>query len=195
VWRDTVATICGVWIVAALFAVPSAISKNLCAVALFAGGTTYYKRVVIFELLVSCVLPFCVIAFTYIMTRRNYAISSRILSEGKQNPHPQPRRTPEQNLVGLTVVFVISFVPYHAVWVYIIYTEKISTFSENFAEGFIPSNYTLQYINLISTCFLLIYYILNPVALFCTTPLFKQHLKRFCKKNSPSAGVELTRRN
>jgi hypothetical protein len=29
-WRFTLATICGVWIVAGLFAIPSALSKYLC---------------------------------------------------------------------------------------------------------------------------------------------------------------------
>jgi hypothetical protein len=66
-----VATICGVWIVAALFAVPSALSKFWCDEFVVSGSETYYKLVFIFELSISCVLPVCVIAFTYIMTSRH----------------------------------------------------------------------------------------------------------------------------
>jgi hypothetical protein len=65
-WRFTVATICGLWIVAALFAVPSALSQHLCAEFTIVRHITYYQRVVTFELLVSCVLPLCVIVFTHI---------------------------------------------------------------------------------------------------------------------------------
>jgi hypothetical protein len=198
-WRVTVATVCGVWIIAAFFAVPSAISQYLCKVSFFAAGTTYYKRVVIFELLVSCVLPFCVIAFTYIMTARHLVNSSRLLSDGTQNPQLETRRTTAKVVVGLTVVFLIGFVPYHAVWVYVIYTEKERHLTDMDSENFILSNNKLQYVNLISTGFLLIYYCLNPVALFCTSSQFRHHLKHylhcFCKTNSPSADLELTRRN
>ena len=52
---------------------------------------------------------------------------------------------------------------------------------------------------LISTCFLLINSCLNPVAVFCTSSPFRQHLKRdltcCCKTNSPPADLELTRIN
>jgi hypothetical protein len=198
-WRVTVATICGVWIVAALFAVPSAISQYLCADTLYTAGIIYYQHVVSFELLVSCVLPFCVIAFTYIMTARHLVKSSHPISEGTQNPQLKTRRTAAKIVVGLTVVFLISFVPYHAAWVYVIYTEKTSYRSGNIYDGSIPTNYKLQYVNLISTCFFLIYYCLNPVALFCTSSALRQHLKRyvtcFFKTNYPPADEDLTRRN
>jgi hypothetical protein len=47
-WRFIVATICGVWIVAALFAVPSAVSKYLCKHFVSVKPKTCYQRVVIF---------------------------------------------------------------------------------------------------------------------------------------------------
>ena len=76
-WRVTGAKIFGVWILAVLFAVPSALSKYMCEGILPSSRTTYYQRVVIFELLVSCVLPLCVIAFSYITTGRHLLESSR----------------------------------------------------------------------------------------------------------------------
>jgi len=47
-WLVTVATVCGVWIVVALFAVPLALSKYLCKEFFTLRQTTYYQRVVIF---------------------------------------------------------------------------------------------------------------------------------------------------
>jgi hypothetical protein len=198
-WRVTVATICGVWIVAALFAVPSALSKFLCQGYAVLIHMSYIQLVVIFELLASCVLPVCVIAFTYIMTARHLVKSSRSVSEGTQNPQLERRRNTAKIVLGLTVVFVISYVPYHALWTYIICTSEERTFSGTIAENLIYSNNELRHTYQISTCFLLINSCLNPVALFCTSSPFRQHLKRyltfFCKTSSPSTALELRRRN
>jgi len=194
--RRTVATVCGVWIVAALFALPSALSKYMCIGITKIG--TYYLYVVIFELLVSCVLPLCVVVFSYVMTARHLVESSRPLSEGTQNPQLNTRKNTAKTVVGLTVVFVISYVPYHAFWTYYIYTEKDSPLYQ-IAVDFVSSEHIFQYSYLISTGFLLINSCLNPVALFCTSSPFRQHLKRyltcFCKTNSPPTDFELTRRN
>jgi len=97
--------------VAALFAVPSALSKHLCTEYMFFGHSIYYRRVVTFELLVSCALPLCVIAFSYIMTARHLVESSHSISEGTQNPQLKTRRNTAKIVVGLTVVFLISYVP------------------------------------------------------------------------------------
>ena len=77
---------------AALFTVPSVLSKYLCEGDVTVARITYYKRVVTFELLVSCVLPLCVIAFTYIMTACHLVESSISISEGTQNPQLKTRR-------------------------------------------------------------------------------------------------------
>jgi len=192
-WRGTVATIFGVWIVAILFAIPSTISNDFCVEWTFLNSTTYYHRVVIFELLASCVLPLCVIAFTYIMTARHLVKSSRSVSEGKQNPQLETRRNSAKIVVGLTVVFLISYVPYHVFWTYIIWTQHVEIIFTGFNS---EPKYAMQY--LISTCFLLINSCINPVALFCTSSPFRQHLKRYltccCKRKSPSTDLELTRR-
>jgi hypothetical protein len=103
-WCVTVATVCGVWIVAALFAVPPALSKYLCGGFLFSRNITYYQLVVIFELLVSCVIPLCVVAFSYIVTAIHLLKSSRSISEGTQNPQIKTRRNSAKIVVGLTVV-------------------------------------------------------------------------------------------
>jgi hypothetical protein len=193
-WRGTVATICGVWIVATLLAIPSTISNDLCEEWFFLKGKTYYHRVVIFEILASCALPLCVIAFTYIMTARHLVESSRSISEGTQNSQLDTRRITAKIVVGLTVVFLISYVPYHVFWSYIIWTQNFETV---FTEFMFQPKYAMEY--LILTCLLLINSCLNPVALFCTSYQFRQNLKRyltwFCKRNPTNTALELTRRN
>ena len=154
---------------------------------------------VIFELLVSCVLPLCVIAYSYIMIALHLVKSSRSISEGTQNRQLNTRRNTAKIVVGLTVVFLISYVPYHAFSTYIICNEEEEVFSISITNILRYSNYDLQNTYLISTCFLLINSCLNPVALFCTSSPFRQHLKRyltcFCKTNSPPTDFELARRN
>jgi hypothetical protein len=198
-WQGTFATICGVWFVAALFAVPTTLSNYMCKELLNLRVKNYYQRVVIFELLVSCVFPLCLIAFCYITTARHLVVSSRSISEGTQNPQLKTRRNSAKVVVGLTIVFVISYVPYHVFWTYKILNEKEYELIGNFNDFIDHSNYKLLYMRLISKCSLLINSCLNPVALFCTSSPFRQHLKRhltyFSKTNSPSIDLELQRRS
>jgi hypothetical protein len=199
-WRFPVATICGIWTLAALFSVPTALSKYQCEGLFFSRITTYYQLVVIFELLVFCILPLCVVTFTYVMTAHHLVESSRSISEGTQNLQLNIRRNTAKVLVGLTVVFLISYVPYHVLMTYINSNEKEENFllrkTTDFAYN---SNYKLRYTYLFSRGFLVINSCLNPVALFCTSSPFRQHLKRyltcFCKTNSPLIDLELRRRN
>jgi hypothetical protein len=153
--------------------------------------------VVIFELLASCVLPLCVLAFCYVMIARRLLESSRSISEGTENPQMKTRRNTAKIVLGFAFVFMISYVPYHTYWTYFIYKQKFFLFelTTNADDQFNKFQYTY----LISKCFLLINSCLNPVALFCTSSPFRQQLKRyltcFCKTNSPNTGFELERRN
>jgi len=52
----TVATFCGVWIVAAYFVFPKILSKYLCHESIILRRKIYYNFVVMLELLLSCVL-------------------------------------------------------------------------------------------------------------------------------------------
>jgi len=177
-WRVTVATICGVWIVAALFAVPSALTQYLCEEIFILGTMPYYRRVVIFELIVSCVFPLCIIAFTYIMTALHLVEKSCPLFEGTQNTKFKTRKNTAKIVVGLTIVFLLSYVPYHAFWTYIICAEPEYNYYERINDVILKWNSKLRYTYLISTCFLLINSCLNPVALFCNSSPLIQHFER-----------------
>jgi hypothetical protein len=150
-----------------------------------------------------------VIAFTYIMTARHLVESSRPISEGTQNPQLKTRRNAAKILVGLTVVFLISYVPYHVFWICMISAAEELYYFHKCAfplldSSDIPdianlSNDQLESMYLSSTFLLLLNPCLNPVALFCTSSPFRQHLKRyltcFCKTKLPSTDLELARRN
>jgi hypothetical protein len=140
------------------------------------------------------------------MTARHLVESSHPISEGAQNRHLKTRRNTAKIVVGLGVVFLISYVPYHSYWTYFIWTAQ-EKYVFNYGTDFCTtvsgiysgSDGKLQYPYLISTCFLLLNPCLNPVALFCTSSQFRQHLKRyltrFCKTNSPPTDLELAGRN
>jgi tachykinin-like receptor len=174
-WRETLATIFGLWIVAALFSVPSAVSSYLCAKNDTMTPTTYYRSVVIFELLSSCVFPLCVIAFTNIMTARHLVKSSRSISEGTENPQINKRIITAKDEMALTVVFLISYVPYHVFLTYIIWTQGFDDAYPSIRVMVSYLNYGM--LNLILTCLLSIISCLYPVALFSTNSPFRQHLK------------------
>jgi hypothetical protein len=198
-WRVAVATTCGLWTVAALFAVPTALSKFVWVGLTFSfRKLAYYKRVAAFELLVYCLIPLFVIAFSYIVTACHLLKSSCPVPEVAHNPQLNTRKNAAKIVMGLSLVFLISSVSYHVLW-----THLILNLDRNFnifngmssIDWFI--NLTLMV--LISKFLLLINSCINPVAIFCTSCLFREHLKRyltcFCKTNSPPTNVKLTRRN
>ena len=195
-WRVTVATICGVWIVAALFALPAALSKDFCAACYNANCIVYYQRVVMFELLVSCVFPLCLIAFSYIMTARHLVKSARPISQETQNSQLNTCKSTAKIVVGLTVVFLISSAPYHAFWTYIVFNENMYF---DVDSPIVTKEYKLQYTHLVLACLLFINSCLNPLAILFTSLAFRRQLKLcltcFSKQNSPRNNLELTRRN
>jgi len=193
-WRTTVVTICGVWILAALFAIPAALAADACLDCILFECKSYYKSVVIFELLVSCALPLCVIAFSNIMAACHLVKSARPISHNIEHPKAETRKNTAKILFGLTAVFLISFVPYHILMTYSLLSD-VSQYQFWYAMA--PSQ--LQYTFIISICLILTNSCLNPVAIFCTSPAFRKQFRRYlaccCKANSPPTDLELGRRN
>jgi hypothetical protein len=193
-WRATGVTICLLWIVAALFALPTGLSRKACFDSLFLWRTNYNQQVALFELLVSCALPLCVIAFSYIMMARRLLENPPSLFEDTQNPRLNTRRKTAKVVLGLTVIFLISFVPNHILGTHFHsnhISENYSTFySDKFGWGA-----ELRNITLFLQCLLPLNSCLNPVALCCTGPAFRRHFKRYltccCKTNSPPTDFEL----
>jgi hypothetical protein len=196
-WRVNVTTICGVWIVALLFAIPSALSGNSCYDCRENRCVIYHQRVLLFELLMSCVLPLCLIAFSYIMTALHLLRSPDPIFEGTQNPKLNTRKTTAKIVVGLSVVFLISYVPYHVFWTYIFFKEYPNY--DKWVGGVYYYKRENPYTYLVSNCLLLINPCLNPVALLSTSLAFRRHFKRYltccCRGISEVANTETTTRN
>jgi hypothetical protein len=198
-WRSTVTTLCGVWILAVLFAVPSAVLKYLCYEPMILGHETYYLLVVIFELLVSCVIPLFVIAFSYIMTARHLVKMSCSMSEETQKQQVRALKNTAKVVLGLTLVFLISYVPYHAYKTYLFSTSDLKLSEVNLIKFNCHNYCNVGYTFIVLRCLLLINSCLNPVALICMSFTFRRQFRRYltccCKANSPPNDLELARRN
>jgi hypothetical protein len=199
-WRGTGAIICGVWIVAAFFTIPTARSQYFCHISSLLWLTNYYHYFLVFQLLVSCVFPLCVIAFSYIIAACHLVEISCSVSEETQNSQLNTRKNTAKVVLGLTVVFLISYVPFHIAEMYLYYS--INFHNSHILAKVIEMMDSAPYLVEIMFCLKLILSInscLNPVALFCTSLAFRRHFKRYLtccwKTKSPPTVFELTRRN
>jgi hypothetical protein len=198
-WRGTWSIICGVWIVAVFFTIPTARSQFWCQYSGLLWITNYYyHHFLVFQLLVFCVFPLCVIAFSYIMTARHLVESFCSVSDKIQNNQMNTRKNTAKVVLGLTVVFLISYVPFYIAETCVFYSINFHIPSVN-VNDIIDSIYNLVYIREILKYFLSINSCLIPVALFCTSHAFRRHFKRYltccCKTKPPPTDFELTRRN
>ena len=81
-----------------------------------------------FEQLVSCLLPLHVFAFSYVMTNRHIVECCFSASQETQNPSLKTSKDTAKNELGLIVVFLTSFLRYHASWTHFIFTVKQNIF-------------------------------------------------------------------
>jgi hypothetical protein len=128
------------------------------------------------------------------MTARHLLKSAQPISEETRNSQLNKRKNSAAILLGLTVVFLISYVPYHVLWSYVIF-NLFSLPVEWFVDNF-------KYIKFLSKCLLLLNTCLNPVALISASHAFRRqikgHLTCSCKANpTPSdiSNIELRRMN
>jgi hypothetical protein len=196
-WYATGTTICGVWIVAALVTIPAVRSMYLCGESVMLWPSKYYQPIVIFQLIVCCVLPLCVIAFSYILTACHLVGSSSSLSEDSKIPQLNTRKNTAIVVLGLTVVFLISYVPFHISETYLHSIVNLDNSVNNImddlslAYNFLDTMSNLHILLSINSC-------LNPVALCCTSSAFRRQFKRYLtccfKANPPSNDWESIKR-
>jgi hypothetical protein len=132
------------------------------------------------------------------MTARHHLESARRLFQETQNPELITRRNNAKVLLVLTVVLIISYVPFYSFVTYFYFNINLDRSVDKLKEIMVMfvnfSNITSILRNLLSinSC-------LNPVARFCTSRTFRRHLKRYltccCKTNSPPTDLELANRN
>jgi hypothetical protein len=137
-----------------------------------------------------------VIAFSYLSIARHLVKNSCSLSEETQNPRLNTRTHTARVVLGLTAVFMISYLPFHVSDTYYYYFGiylRIDTAASRdefgWADNISQVGVILHLLLSISSC-------LNPVALFCTSLSFRREFKRYlfcwCKSKSPSTGSELS---
>jgi len=181
--RATVATICGVWIVAALLAVPRTLLFGTYGPGFFFPFDTYSQFISLFELLLFCIIPICVINFSYCWTSR-HLVKTRFYISGMAQIHQiKKRRNAAKVVLGLAIVFAISYVPAFFILTFNLFYYW-TTVSELVRYSFV------LYLKEISTCFICLNSCLNPVAVFCTSLAFRMRLKRYltrcCTNKFPS---------
>ena len=167
-----------VWIIAICCALPSSFSVHvdhnmICT----SDSIEYYRMVDLFHLLTFCVMPLCVIAAMYAMTARQLMITAR-----RMQTEAQACKTLAKVVLGLAIVFFISFVPYHVLWTVILWE-------------IIPLEVEMTYVVFTSSCLLVLNSCFNPISLCCTSVTFRKQfehylLRCFRRTNSRSRNEE-----
>jgi hypothetical protein len=188
-WLVAVGTIFGVWILAALLAVPAARSQYMCVNSISFWRIKYYRYVIIFQILVSFLLPFFSICF-FFTYGQYFAKMSYSLSVETQ----KSRKNTAKFYAVLSIGFTIIAGFYHMAELYFYSSIIFDISSFKFDDVFV-SDYNLRDFIFILQILLSIKSCLNPVALFSISLAFRSHFKRYisccCKTNSPLNYMEL----
>jgi hypothetical protein len=97
----------------------------------------------------------------YSMTARQLLITAR-----RTQTEAKACKTLAKVVLGLTVVFFVSFVPYHVLWTVILWE-------------IIPFDVEMTYEVFTSSCLLVFNSCFNPVALYCTSVTFRKQFERY----------------
>jgi hypothetical protein len=193
-WLTIVATILGVWILAAFFAIPAARSQYMCVNSIWLWLTNYYLYVLAFQILVSFVLPFFAICF-FCTYGQYFAKNSFSLSEETQISRLNKRKSAAKLCAVLSISFTIIVGFYHMAELYF-YSSIRLNFSSYEIDLIFVGDYNSRDIIFILQILLSIKSCLNPVVLLFTILPFRSHFKRYLtrrfKTNSPPNVFELT---
>lgn len=161
---SSVLFICTIWILAAASAVPRFLEtefhEDYCAVQLTEFST-------VFDVAVYCVIPLlATAAFSSVTSRKIRRSVHKMPGEVMGQRSVRNARTRSANiLIGLVVVFAVSYVPYY---LFLFLYHYFNVEKLGFLQMFIIS-YTLIFVN--SCC--------NPVALYAASGNFRQHFNRY----------------
>ena len=161
-WRITVATMCGVWISAALFTVSSPLWKYLCHYSMILRGTPYYKPLFIFCICDYLKFPICDRVLFH-EDRATSCVKLLLYIWGDENSSNEPLQNTAKIVLGLTVVFLVTCVPCHALLTHIISTANTHISASTRTIIILLMNNKISYKLLVSTCLLLINLILVSV--------------------------------
>jgi hypothetical protein len=158
----TFKSILAVWIIAICCALPSSFTEHVhynmwCR----SDHTEYYRMVKLLHLLAFCVIPLSITVAMYSLTARQLLITAR-----RKQTEANACKTLAKVFLGLTIVFFVSFVPYHVLWTLI--SWKIISFY-----------FKTTYLLFASSCLLVFNSCFNPVSLYCTNLTSSKQFKHY----------------
>jgi hypothetical protein len=172
-------SILAVWTIAIYCALPSSLTEHVyydrwC----LSDNTEYYKIVHLLNVLTFGIIPLSITVAMNCLTARQLLITaSRLQTEAKTC------KTLAKVVLGLAILFFVSFVPYHVLRTVIVW--EIYTYS---------SDYKTAYLVFTSSCLLALNSCFNPASLYCTSltfrKQFKHYLLRCVRRGNARVGIE-----
>ncbi|XP_063365354.1 neuropeptide CCHamide-1 receptor-like [Cydia amplana] len=182
--RLTVATAIGIWLLAALLATPAYVGSYVrtfvvnpttqflvCYPYPPDWGETYPSTMVLLRFLVYYSLPLAVIALFYILMARHLVLSTQNMPGEMQGTQRQmrARRKVALTVLAFVLVFAACFLPSHVFMMWFYYCP---TAQEDY-------NGWWHALRIIGFCFSFLNSCVNPIALYCTSGIFRKHFNRY----------------
>ncbi|XP_013148164.1 PREDICTED: gastrin-releasing peptide receptor isoform X2 [Papilio polytes] len=181
--RLTVATAIGIWILAAVLAAPAYIGSYLRAFVVNPTtqflvcypyppewGESYPKTMVLVRFLVYYSLPLAVIALFYILMARHLVLSTQNMPGEMQGTQRQmrARRKVALTVLAFVLVFAACFLPSHVFMMWFYYCPTAQDDYNGWWHALRIVGFCLSFLN---SC-------VNPIALYCTSGIFRKHFNR-----------------
>ncbi|XP_063829693.1 neuropeptide CCHamide-1 receptor [Ostrinia nubilalis] len=192
--RVTVATAVGIWILAGLLATPAYVGSYLRAFVVNPTtqflvcypyppewGENYPRTMVLIRFLVYYSLPLAVIALFYVLMARHLVLSTQNVPGEMQGTQRQmrARRKVALTVLAFVLVFAACFLPSHVFMMWFYYYPTAEQDYNGWWHGLRIVGFCLSFLN---SC-------VNPIALYCTSGIFRKHFNRylFCRGGSSHA--------
>ncbi|XP_038222779.1 neuropeptide CCHamide-1 receptor-like [Zerene cesonia] len=190
--RVTVATAIGIWLLAGAMAAPAYIGSYLrefvvnptkkflvCYPYPVEWGDQYPKVMVLMKFLVYYSMPLAVIALFYILMARHLVLSTQNVPGEMQGTQRQmrARRKVALTVLAFVLVFAACFLPTHVFMLWFYYCPTAQYDFNAWWAALRIVGFCLSFLN---SC-------VNPIALYCTSGIFRKHFNRYLFCRTPSA--------
>ncbi|XP_053610947.1 neuropeptide CCHamide-1 receptor-like [Plodia interpunctella] len=192
--RLTVATAIGIWILAGILATPAYMGSYVrtfvvnpttqflvCYPYPVDWGEKYPPTMVLIRFLVYYSLPLAVIALFYVLMARHLVLSTQNMPGEMQGTQRQmrARRKVALTVLAFVLVFAACFLPSHVFMMWFYYCPTAEEDYNGWWHGLRIVGFCLSFLN---SC-------VNPIALYCTSGIFRKHFNRYllCRGGSTHA--------
>ncbi|XP_071439435.1 neuropeptide CCHamide-1 receptor-like [Hetaerina americana] len=186
----TIMSAVGIWILALIFAMPSAIFSHVRSHVLCNNWfrlvvcypypkeveKIYVQAVVLLKFLTYYAIPLIIIAFFYILMAKNLEDSTRNMpgetvthGSRQQSNQVRARKKVAKMVLAFVVIFIICFLPYHTFMLWFNFYPYSHEMYDDFWHVFRIVGFCLSFIN---SC-------INPIALYCVSRAFRKHYNRY----------------